>query len=575
MKTRIPFLYKTIFATVFLFSCGSNQKSDDTESTGTADSLTEQKDSTAYIDLLHYMRLHNGEFVTDYGGDPEVGKTTRNDLKKTFEAIKNTPGQPVVIHFHGGLVRVKKAASEPLTNGINQMYADAGAFPYYIIYGGGIGEMAGINLKSGYDNMLTQIVFEYTKSRVFKYLFVSLKDFLGNDASLKNNRPFFGENSLYIDTTQLDQVYENNLGKMDLQEEVAMTNKFLINTDQELAEYEKAFEERMENDPVFENLCKRELEPALVANDTLTEKLAARVPFAKLLKVGVIAYQVLKRKRDHRDHKWEPTIFEEIVENSGGIIFVALKHGVRGVWKTQKEVTDQTAFGADPEKAGGRALLEELYNNASDRDIYLVGSSTGAVFICNMLRYAAMDPRYKTLRFKIIFSVPACTFEQFNHTLETAGNLIADIRIFALNDQHEKKDNLIKLHPYNPAGLGKIPLYNASVLYFVSGMAETNPDKKKFYNNDLPILGMQRFHNDDFLSRSKISDHERDIIRKVKKYLKSGQPDSYIVWSTDEASHTPGKDNTGFTHELVIRDKNVQQSILYIIKNDFDRKTPQ
>src|SRR2546427_9197331 len=90
------------------------------------------------------------------------------------------------------------------------------------------------------------------------------------------------------------------------------------------------------------------------------------------------------------------------------------------------------AFGVDGNVYGGTAFLDGLQRlwtgNARAR-IVLVGHSTGAVYICHLLRHA--DARLPAdVRFDIVFLAPGCTFPLLADTLAQHAGRIANVRLF-------------------------------------------------------------------------------------------------------------------------------------------------
>ena len=168
----------------------------------------------------------------------------------------------------------------------------------------------------------------------------------------------------------------------------------------------------------------------------------------------------------------------------------------------KKDTAD--AFGADGQTFGGTALLEELASRTWASPPVLVGHSTGAVYICNLLEHAdAALPPEQT--FDVVLLAPACDFRLMDETLALHGDRIARLRIFCMLDERERADRLVAV------------VYPRSLLYFVSGALEAEPD--------WPLLGMQRFHGSD----GPFSAAAFPEIDRVRRRL-AERPDSE-VWS--------------------------------------------
>jgi hypothetical protein len=109
--------------------------------------------------------------------------------------------------------------------------------------------------------------------------------------------------------------------------------------------------------------------------------------------------------------------------------------------------------------------------------ITLIGHSTGAVFICNLIdKAASIAP---DLRFEVIFLAPAVTHERFAATLHAHAGAISAFRMFAMTDVLEERDAIVPV------------VYPHSLLYFVSGLLEWTTDASALV--DEPIVGMERF----------------------------------------------------------------------------------
>jgi hypothetical protein len=74
----------------------------------------------------------------------------------------------------------------------------------------------------------------------------------------------------------------------------------------------------------------------------------------------------------------------------------------------------------------------------------------------------------------VVLVAPACTFGHLARSLEHAGKLVANLRIFGMRDHIERKDAIASV------------IYPASLLYFVSGVLEDDRDE--------PLVGMERYY---------------------------------------------------------------------------------
>ena len=77
------------------------------------------------------------------------------------------------------------------------------------------------------------------------------------------------------------------------------------------------------------------------------------------------------------------------------------------------------------------------------------------------------------VRFDLVLEAPAATHDFFARVIEEQGSRIGGVRVFGMGDARETEDVLVPV------------IYPASLLYFVSGLLEDEPDQ--------PVIGMQRY----------------------------------------------------------------------------------
>ena len=190
--------------------------------------------------------------------------------------------------------------------------------------------------------------------------------------------------------------------------------------------------------------------------------------------VTEVLQRVAARFAAQRDHGLYATIVEEILRQ-----FYLDRVG-REIWNQMKQATHD-AFGNDVNKYGGTAFLRGLadyWANGNHPHITLVGHSAGAIYACHFLQ-KAVELLPKEIQFDLVFLAPACTFQLFSETLAICKQRIAGIRIFGMRDAVEQADPLVPsvslVYPY-------------SLLYFISGVLEDEPDT--------PLQGMQRYYSD-------------------------------------------------------------------------------
>jgi hypothetical protein len=219
-----------------------------------------------------------------------------------------------------------------------------------------------------------------------------------------------------------------------------------------------------------------------------------------------------------------------------------LARGGQLAWSAMKQDTDD-AFGGDPAVHGGTAFLHALRDHppGPGARTILVGHSTGAVYICHLLRHAEgiLPPER---RFDVVLLAPACTFELLDRTLQDHGDRIENLRIFTMHDELESNDRLL------PA------VYTRSLLYFVSGVVEGDPDT--------PIAGMERFFKDE----QRFTAPGFTAVDGVRRYLKGR--DGRVVWS--ESLGRDGWSTASRTHGDFDNDEATVKSVVHVIGTGFD-----
>jgi hypothetical protein len=149
-------------------------------------------------------------------------------------------------------------------------------------------------------------------------------------------------------------------------------------------------------------------------------------------------------------------------------------------------------------------------------EISLVGHSTGAVYIDNLL--GAVDerrrrperafPAHFTFR-NVVFLAPACTFTDFDRVLRQREHLWRDFRLFAMTDDAERADRLVPV------------LYPHSLLYLVSGLLERDAEGRS--EGGKPLVGLERWY------KRVASDLDPPELRSVADLL-TEKPEN-AVWS--------------------------------------------
>ena len=486
----------------------------------------------------HYLHLKSGRF----------DQTDPADLDDLFRHLATDPdGERLVLHFHGGLVsdRVARKTAETLL----PHYRGAGGYPVFFIWQSGLLEVLGNNLG------------EIFKERIYQRLLTLVLQFV--EAKLRQGIGGRGERLELKDTRTIGRELRQDSAEG---EPFADLDPSRLPPDEKLQPAEEAqFREALEMDSIFTTEAEaiaNGLRPADQATTTrgggvqrsshtlispeVLEEIEAEAPTseerglvttARLIKGAVmILSQVIVRLVNRRDHGVYSSVVEEILRE-----FYLANVG-KLVWDVMKGDTAD-AFKPDPAQYGGTAFLQRLkaHWEAGHRPrIVLIGHSTGAVYICHFLRQAALilPPE---MRFEIVFLAPACDFDLLAAALNEAGERVQGFRSFGMADDLEARDRLVPL----------VPVYPRSLLYFVSGVLEDEPDK--------PLTGMERYYS----GQAPYDAANYPEIERVRHFL--AQFPARQVWSREDLGE--GLRSTAAKHGAFDdEDEATLESVVHIIR---------
>lgn len=425
-------------------------------------------------------------------------RTTREDVARMVtEAVNRQPAAGLVIHFHGGLV--KETAGRAIAQRLLPVYATAGAYPLFFVWESGLLETVRNNLA---DISQEKIFREFVK-KAAEWVLKKLPSGVG----------FKGAAGVAVDEIKLRQEFDAwfqgarstppDALEVEAGKSEAAISATLKGTPLDQASLEAEIQLSIESDfdfqdalqEVFNGLYEGGQTPpttkgttgTTVASTSLISPQAAdglfdRTPattkgfsligwFKSAKMVAAIVVAVLRRLTAGRGHGLYVTTVEEVlralyVDKLGSLIWNQMK----------KDTADAFLPG---ENHGGTALLTELRRletaGVALPRITLIGHSTGAIYICQVIEAAAqMLPR---TRFDVVFLAPALTYDKLDATLANHRQRIAHFRSFAMTDGWEADDVLVPI------------IYPRSLLYFVSGLLETTVDE--------PLVGMQRYLSED------------------------------------------------------------------------------
>jgi hypothetical protein len=480
-------------------------------------------------DPKHFVDLVDGRFA----------ETNAADLAALFANAQSA--EHLVIHFHGGLVGRDSALATGMD--LIQTYRDGGAYPIFFLWNSDLPSV----IKGSWNEIPNEKAFERLVRRLAQLAIGKLKDAgarRGGAIQLPSMREI---------PRRLSDV-SGYLGTL----EGSLSRDSDLLTDGQIRQVER----ELDTDPVLRDESvaialseQREQRKEIVAARGAIPKVS---PKATLMSAGVredirrdtfatpgepalrgaflltlarhgaaILFNVVRRFINHRDHGLYTTIVEETMRR----LYVDSLGQL--AWELMKADT-RDAFGNSPQ-CGGTALLKHLALwHSAGRRITLVGHSTGAVYIGNLLS-AADATLSADVPFEAVFLAAACTFEFMYARLPVYRRRVGDrIRSFGLGAEREH-------------GYFEVPvLYEGSLLYMVSGLFEmTEVDKE--------IVGMQRFF------RKENAYDDLDCL-EVRSYL-----DGKTVWS--ECAGPEGRRCNAPKHGGFPSDTWTRESLIYILKN--------
>lgn len=426
------------------------------------------------LSKAHYLSLTNGRF----------NLTSPSDLAQLFRDLPAADGHDnIVMYFHGGLVdqRNGMATAERLLD----YYSDLDAYFVFFVWEAGLVEVLQHNLREIFgERIFQQLLTRVTQfaqgkleqSNATRGTRLELPDDLDIEDELRS--PANGvEPFAVIDphalpaTEQLRSVEEQQFRE-------TLETDFIIEQEAKAIANGIRSEEEVANDASATRGGGTRASTHTLMSPAVLDDVRAESPdpaerglitTARIVTGGVaVLTRVINRFARRRDHGMYATIVEELLRE------FYLANAGKLVWDLMKQDTAD-AFGGDPQIHGGTAFLQNLASyveHGARPRITLVGHSTGALYICNLLRNAdAILP--PNVAFDVVFLAPAVSFKFFAETIRIHGRRVASLRMFGMLDEVERADRLVPL------------VYPHSLLYLVSGLLEDEPDT--------PLIGMKRY----------------------------------------------------------------------------------
>lgn len=467
------------------------------------------------ISKKNYIHSRNGRIGngTDH---------TAADVDSIISELQTSKAKRLIIHFHGGLV--SKESGLEIAQRLMPVYSPGG-YPLFFVWESGALETVRNNLG------------DIAKERIFQELVRKVLEFaLGKLGFQDGTRSIKGKQVAPDEIKKQVQAWFNNpdVAAVPFSSGVPYADTTARAAAQDIDENE--IQVNLEADADFLRALQSVsdvpestrsalgiagIQPALTKMDeTVLSSIAPREAGAtrglfSLARVAILVAKVLarviKRSLASRDHGFYATTVEEVLRE-----FYVETIGKAFFWNQMKKDTSD-AFENDPNLHVGTAFLSRLKaateNGLQLEKIYLVGHSTGGIYISNFLNAVDAMQFAPSMQFDIVLLAPANTHELFDETIRQHGNRIRWLRMFGMKDSVECNDGLLG------DGVARA-LYPSSLLYFVSGLLE--------YETDAPVLGMQRFLNE----ASVFTAQDYPESDRLRTWLST--PIDRLVWSSTD-----------------------------------------
>jgi hypothetical protein len=497
------------------------------------------------VDKLHYLHSRNGRVSA--GTDHNLA-----DVSAIVDNIIATAPHRLIIHFHGGLV--SKEGGMTIAETLYPVY-QSGGYSLFFVWESGAWEAIRNNaadiLKEPIFRNLVRKVLEYALGKVgFEESARSVTGTQVSPSEVKDRvDAWFANptgNAPYADArpparTDVRTVatdVDDNTVQMDLlldPDFVAAVNTL----SQPLPQARSA----VDQSPA--QLKTTRIDPAVlddIAPSVTRDQRGVISIFKIAMRVARVVRQVLLRIEKGRDHGFYATVVEEVLR-----AFYCEAIGKALLWNQMKKDTGD-AFGQDVSCAGS-ALLSRL-KDALGRGlqlerIFLIGHSTGGIYISHFLEAVDAMGFDAKVRFDVVLLAPANTHKAFAQTIEKHAGRIRWLRLFGMQDALERDDGLL-------GDDWRRAFYPSSLLYLVSGLLEDEVDE--------PILGMQRFINQNDVFNAAGGYAACD---EVRTWL--SEPLDRLVWSNSIAAQ--GQCTLARKHGDFDNDASTLQSLTWIVSH--------
>jgi hypothetical protein len=388
--------------------------------------------------IAHIQPDPDHDIVLDKGVLSDAGA---HDLRQAFGLVETQGATHLCVFFHGGLV--SQEAGLKTAHQLVQTFEGGGAYPFFFIWKSGLLDA----IKGLLRPPIEHPAFVAAANRAVKMVALKMTAALDTERSLKRLR--LSARSLRETPMTLRQLA--GVGKQFDRKWAKHGGAQLGVTAGELDQFVELV---------------LDIEKGIAVRDRLfksSQRAALRLGLAK----------VFQRLNSGHDHGLYTTVIEELLIAIGvGIVAAA-------IWKEMKNFIDWS-FKDEP-TAGGTEFLDLLcayWRKRPQLRLTLIGHSAGAIYVQKFIE--ELDRRLQPAtepRVEVAYLAGAVSFARVYQGLGVFESRVSGLRAFGLKDSVE-------------GGYWEFPGYDKSLLYFVSGVCDPDP------NDDKALVGMRRYWSD-------------------------------------------------------------------------------
>jgi hypothetical protein len=420
------------------------------------------------------MPLNDKDFIINVGPQGTFNKsgkfqTLPEDIDRMFERFEaNANLKKIALYFHGGLVgesaglETARKVAPSLTHGDECM-------PVCFVWETGLLETIGSNLTKIGETKLFNKLLKVLLKKVGQKIGFDTPQGRGVAGPMLTDAEVEAELSKEAPFSDFERQASSPhaRGAAGL-ENLAQNTSFLE------ADLKNELRNMIEGDPEFVSAIQQtKLTVDGTGNSTGSRGIVTVISFVS--HVAKIAFRVISRFIEKRDHDFFPTVVEEIlrefyIAELGAWVWKAMKDKADSMWENNTGRSGLNQFAA-------RYFLDKLAALKAAKpalEINVIGHSAGSIATCHLLKHTASLANSFAYK-QILFMAPACRVDLFEKEILNNPSRYDTIRIFTMSDEFECKDRMI---PF---------FYTHSLLYLISGILEDEGD-----SFDAFILGLER-----------------------------------------------------------------------------------